>query len=238
MLIKVFVTPPKSAFPLMELNRARVVFLDDWRFNDDIVPYALQLLWFEGQSFTIARPQNQHAGHTRYEGDSPVFITTLESDITTLKRGLQSGDIEMMTKRLRIFQFHRKLVKPDRSISPCGVCFAKLVLGKSNPPLDHKNKFDPTNSVLQPETDQVPSSLPQAPPSMSSSSSSSSLKPKAERNVAEVCEFLRGIELGHVVPAFMNNGVDGAFLLSLSEQDLVSELGLTVLQARKIKLRF
>ena len=34
------------------------------------------------------------------------------------------------------------------------------------------------------------------------------------------------------------NGVDGAFLEELSEEDLVGELGLTRLQARKLKTRW
>ncbi len=43
--------------------------------------------------------------------------------------------------------------------------------------------------------------------------------------------------LGHVASAFHTNAVDGAFLSDLSEEDLVSELGLTRLQARKAKAR-
>ena len=45
----VFTAPPKNAFTLIGLPAARLVLLDDWRFNEDIVPYAVQLLWFEGQ---------------------------------------------------------------------------------------------------------------------------------------------------------------------------------------------
>ena len=40
--------------------------------------------------------------------------------------------------------------------------------------------------------------------------------------------------LGHVSEAFRANGVDGAFLDTLSEEDLVQELGLSRLQARKV----
>ena len=48
----VFVSPPKSAFPLLGLEKARMVWLDDWRFNED-----------------IARPQNLYSGHLRYVKD-------------------------------------------------------------------------------------------------------------------------------------------------------------------------
>lgn len=226
---KVFGTPPKSAFPLMALGGARLALLDDWRFNDDIIPYNLQLLWFEGKQFQIARPQNQHSGHTFYDDDAPVFITTLESDIKQLKSGLQRGDVEMMTKRLHIFPFHEQLKDVDRTIPTCGTCFAKMILGRRQ-----GVKRSHAETCVPP----VSSSTSSSSSSSSSSGSSSSSKPKEEWAVSEVCDFLKVLELSHLEAAFRNEGIDGSFLRSLSEDDLVKQLGLSVLQARKIKLRF
>ena len=48
---------------------------------------------------------------------------------------------------------------------------------------------------------------------------------------------VEGISLGHLSDKFVHNGVDGAFLLELEEGDLITELGWTKLQARKIKSR-
>jgi hypothetical protein len=50
-------------------------------------------------------------------------------------------------------------------------------------------------------------------------------------------QFLEKIELGHLVPKFRENGVDGLMLQELSDEDLMSELGCTKLQARKIRVR-
>lgn len=55
--------------------------------------------------------------------------------------------------------------------------------------------------------------------------------------VSDVVNFLTDIELGHVVQTFRDNGIDGLMLLELEEQDLRSELGLTMLQAKKITKR-
>jgi len=55
----VFTSPPKCGFPLLNLEQHRIVLLDDWRFNESVVSYNLQLLWFEGKPIVIARPQNQ-----------------------------------------------------------------------------------------------------------------------------------------------------------------------------------
>ena len=80
-------TPVKGSFPLVGLDRCRVVLLDDWRFNEDIVSYNVQLLWFEGKPVAIAMPQNQYSGHIRYIADDPVFITCLQSDLDGGKAG-------------------------------------------------------------------------------------------------------------------------------------------------------
>ena len=74
-------TPVKGSFPLMGLEKCKVALLDDWRFNDDILSYNVQLLWFEGKPVVVAMPQNQRTGHIRYKGDDPIFITALQFDL-------------------------------------------------------------------------------------------------------------------------------------------------------------
>ena len=65
----------------------------------------------------------------------------------------------------------------------------------------------------------------------------------SRRCVLTFCERLRSetnrpsLSLGHVSGTFRANCVDGAFLATLSLEDLVQELGLTTLQARKIIAR-
>ena len=41
----VFISPTSRNFPLLHLEKARATLLDDWRFNEDILSYNLQLLW-------------------------------------------------------------------------------------------------------------------------------------------------------------------------------------------------
>lgn len=238
----VFTTPSRSSFPLLGLESCRVALLDDWRFNEDVVPFNVQLLWFESKPFVISRPQNQFTGHLRYGGDAPVFITTLEADITKVKAGLQSGDIEMMVKRLKIFRFHAKVVRPDRSIPACGACFAKLVLCHSGPR---------GSAAGQPSTSHSAALCAAQAAELASTSSGfkreasghTGCTPDAKRasysnwSVNDVVQYLRSLELGHLEPAFRHNAVDGAFLVALSEEELVAELGLTRMQSKKILLR-
>ena len=52
-----------------------------------------------------------------------------------------------------------------------------------------------------------------------------------------VVSFVQRLKLSHVADAFRVNGVDGQPLHELTQAKLVSELGLTSLQARKLQSR-
>lgn len=56
-------------------------------------------------------------------------------------------------------------------------------------------------------------------------------------SVNEVIEYVHNLGLSRASSSFQSNAVDGEMLCALSEADLQSELGLTVLQARKIRAR-
>jgi hypothetical protein len=221
---KVFNITGKAGFPLLGLEKCRVVVLDDWRFNEDLIGYPLQLLWFEGKPVVIARPQNQFSGHLKYTKDAPIFITTLESDITKLKgKKIEIGDTAMMMKRLKLFRFHTKLEQPRR-IPACACCFARFVLGGSQQAAFLIAPPPGTTATKRP---------PQGPIGSTPAS-----KRGADWDVQHVVAFLERLELGHLAPAFRENGVDGAFLLELTHGEMISELGLTPLQAKKVMLRF
>lgn len=218
----VFLTPPAGGFPLLGMERARIALLDDWRFNEDIISYNLQLLWFEGKPFVIARPQNNFSSHLRYTKDAPIFISTLEADLLSVKRHIQQGDVSMMLKRLTVFKFTAVLTSPKK-IPPCARCFSRFLLhtdGQAN----LGQSFAPAVSM--------PSDVPSAP-----SSSTAGRKRPREWSVEDVVAFLESCELGHVKDAFRDNGVDGGFLLCLSDDELMVDLGLTKLQVKKIRLR-
>eukprot|EP00811_Abedinium_folium_P009881 NODE_19137_length_858_cov_5.344733.p1 GENE.NODE_19137_length_858_cov_5.344733~~NODE_19137_length_858_cov_5.344733.p1 ORF type:complete len:204 (+),score=70.14 NODE_19137_length_858_cov_5.344733:48-614(+) len=58
--------------------------------------------------------------------------------------------------------------------------------------------------------------------------------PVVSWGVDEVVQFIEGLGLGQKAAKFREDAVDGGMLASLSEDDLVSELGLSKLQARKV----
>ena len=165
----VFVAPPaRSSFLLMGLERARLALLDDWRFNEDIIPSALQLPLFEGAPFIISPPQNQFSGHLRYAKDDPVFITTLQSDHTELKGK------KMVLKRLLVFNFTKPIAIPKPVVQGCAHCFAHFLV--SHPLL--RIAVAPSSAAA----------TPQHPPV--------SVEDAESWSVADVVSFLHDLSLG------------------------------------------
>ena len=205
-LYRVFNTPSQGNFPLYGLPDSQVIFLDDWRFGGQIVSWNTQLLLLEGAPVQVAMPQNQARGHITFTGSSPVFLTTLESDLVTPKPGIQPGDLAMLRKRLTVFRFHHVQENPDRSLKPCVACWAQFILGRGN------------------RERAIERALEHPDP----------LKPVHLWNVADVIQWLEELQLQHVSESFRTDAVDGNMLLQLGHEDFVNHLHLTELQTRKI----
>ena len=82
----VFQTPQHPTFPLLGLDSAKVVFMDDFRFYDSVLPTSTLCLWFDGSPVPVAKPQNVvgQAGQDVYKGVAPIFVTTKQGDLDAL----------------------------------------------------------------------------------------------------------------------------------------------------------
>ena len=209
---KVFQTPSASSFPLLGIEDSRIIFWDDYRFSTQVLSISQQLLLLEGAGVVVARPQNLHRGHLTYTGDSPIYITTLETDLCP-KPGIMLGDFEMLMKRLRVFRLHHVLQEPDVSLWPCGPCFSQFIL----------------------ERGCASAPVPRAISATQVTSTSPLPKDLTVWNVADVRAWLSEIEMSHVSPQFVENSIDGAMLATLTDEDLQGLLGLSVLQTRKVR---
>eukprot|EP00747_Dinoflagellata_sp_TGD_P062187 gnl/TRDRNA2_/TRDRNA2_152883_c0_seq1.p1 gnl/TRDRNA2_/TRDRNA2_152883_c0~~gnl/TRDRNA2_/TRDRNA2_152883_c0_seq1.p1 ORF type:complete len:161 (-),score=22.89 gnl/TRDRNA2_/TRDRNA2_152883_c0_seq1:55-477(-) len=62
--------------------------------------------------------------------------------------------------------------------------------------------------------------------------------PAESWSIEQVVQYIDALGLSHFSGGFMGNAIDGAMLCELSEEDLISELGLDKLQAQKVLQRF
>ena len=138
----IFHCPEPGTFPLLDLPGKKVVFLDDWRFNKCVLPFETQCRWFDGSAVRVQRPQNQQGatGHVTYQGTAPIFVTTKLADMERFKKlsaidpatGLAlDADASMIYRRLKVYEFRKRITKAPGKIKYCPTCFAKLVLSQS-----------------------------------------------------------------------------------------------------------
>eukprot|EP00973_Karenia_brevis_P042395 5868469-Karenia_brevis.AAC.1 len=122
---------------MIGLENKKAVILNEWRFNNAVIPLTTQLLWFEGKSVPISRPQGTDAyyGHCKYKGTAPIYITAalkrlqpLIDEAEMARRNGSTSELTMLMRRLRVFSFTRKSPPPAKQMQPCAYCFAQFVL--------------------------------------------------------------------------------------------------------------
>ena len=132
------ITKESGNFPLYELPLAKVAFLDEHRFDPEVVSWATMCLWFDGSAVPIGRPQNQRGivGNYMYRGSAPIFVTTNLQDLESLERYAEcdpasgapwNADASMMCRRLKVYRFTERIPKPARAFPFCARCFATFV---------------------------------------------------------------------------------------------------------------
>lgn len=137
----VFKGPVPGNFPLVDLPGKKVVFLDEWRFDQTLLSFATQCLWYDGSSVSVARPQNVAgtSGHYSYKGSAPIFVTTKREDLIHLEAWAADrldtstpwdANASMLFRRLKVYHFTKRIPKPPK-MKTCARCFAELLLSAS-----------------------------------------------------------------------------------------------------------
>lgn len=135
-------TPPnKSGFPLQDLPEKEVILWQDFRLDEEVIPWASLLLVFEGTAVTIRRPRTTFQSDYDFKVKQPVFITSAAVLAHQDKR-----EDDMMKRRFRFFHFSKTIPASQvRKLPPCGHCFASLLLSLTAPP-SHAPELTPVNS--------------------------------------------------------------------------------------------
>ena len=132
------VTRECGNFPLLDLPNAKVVFLDDFRFDPDVLSWGSTCLWFDGSDLPIGRPQNVQGvtGNMVYKGSAPIFITTKLDDLVCLEAQAAAdpetgvpvdANAAMLRRRLNVYKFHTRVSKPPARFKFCARCFVDFL---------------------------------------------------------------------------------------------------------------
>lgn len=129
---KAFTNPATSNFAWVGAEKAEVIFLNDFRWNPQIIQWHDLLLMLEGQPVHLPAPKSHFCKDLEFNSDTPIFCTT-KHDLVYVKGGvIDERETEMMAVRWYSFQFRRQIAQRDQiSVPPCARCFAELIDRKS-----------------------------------------------------------------------------------------------------------
>jgi len=124
-----FSNPASTSFAWVGAEKAEIIFLNDFRWSRQIIPWHDLLLLLEGQLVHLPAPKTHFSQDLVLAGSTPVFATG-KSHLVYIKGGeIDERETEMMAVRWRHFGFHWQIPAAEqREIPACGPCFSKFIL--------------------------------------------------------------------------------------------------------------
>ena len=124
---------------MLDVPVAKVVFLDEFRLDPQVLSWATLCVWFDGSPVPLGRPQKVPGWNSNllYKGTAPIFVTTKLADLEWLESHARvnpstgapwDADASMICWRLKVFRFTQRVAKPPKNIRFCACCFAKLLM--------------------------------------------------------------------------------------------------------------
>lgn len=124
-----FSNPASTSFAWVGAEKAEIIFLNDFRWSQAIIPWHDLLLLLEGQLVHLPAPKSHYAKDIVFNQDTPIFATGKNPIVFVKNSVLDEKETEMMSVRWKVFRFHSQIPKEEqKDIPPCGRCFATLIL--------------------------------------------------------------------------------------------------------------
>ena len=128
-IFRAFVNPASSTFAWVGAENAEVIFLNDFRWSAQLIPWHDLLLLLEGEHVHLPAPKTHFAQDILLSEDTPI-VATSSGEIQYIKNGvICERETEMMAVRWKVFKFWNSIAESkQRDLVPCKHCFARLVL--------------------------------------------------------------------------------------------------------------
>ena len=125
-LFKCFVSPASGTFAWVGAEKAEVVFLNDFRWSDKLLPWPDLLNLLEECPVHLSAPKTHFAEDLLWTEKTPIFATS-----STRLRKYDGGvlndiETEMMEARWHYFEFTQQIQTPEE-IKSCSRCFATFI---------------------------------------------------------------------------------------------------------------
>ena len=129
-VFETFANPAQNKYAWPGVESAECIFLNNFRWNAEAIPWKTFLNLLEGMEVKMSSPKNQYAQDIIVKTDVPIFATSIaEIKMTTGDPEKRDDENHMMESRWRVFNFtHRIPGVRQRTMPRCKKCFARLVL--------------------------------------------------------------------------------------------------------------
>ena len=108
-----------------------MIFLNDFRWSDKIIPWYDILLLLGGQTVHLPAPKSHYAEDIVFERDVPTFCTG-KDELVYIREGVaDSRETEMMQVRWKVVSFNAQIPSTEQvDILPRPRCFAEFICGR------------------------------------------------------------------------------------------------------------
>ena len=129
MIYKTFVNPASTSFAWVGAENAEIIFLNDFRWSAQVLPWQDMLLLLEGQPVHFSVPKTHYAQDVVFDKDTPFFCMS-KSEIISLRNSVVDDRVtEMMAVRWHMFSLHAQIPQEEQVIiESCPKCFVQLIL--------------------------------------------------------------------------------------------------------------
>lgn len=129
---RTFTNPATTTFAWVGAEEAEVLFLNDFRWSPQMIPFHDLLLMLEGQEVHLPAPKTHYKQDISFARDTPIFCTSKE-EISFVRGGvLDERETEMMRVRFAVFSLHSQIPEREQIITAsCARCFSELIFGQT-----------------------------------------------------------------------------------------------------------
>ena len=128
-IFQTFTNPATTSFAWIAAEEAEVIFVNDFRWSPQVIPWHDLLLLLEGQLVHLPAPKSHFAKDMVFDRDTLIFATS-KYPLVFVKNGMvDERETEMMTVRWRTFTLNWQIPEAkQQEMVAYSTCFARLIL--------------------------------------------------------------------------------------------------------------
>lgn len=131
LIFNTFTNPATTSFAWVGAEDCEVIFLNDFRWSEKLIPWNDLLLLCEGQTLHLPAPKSHYAQDIVFEKDAPIFCTGKDDFVYVCGGVVDSRETEMMQVRWVSYSFNAQIPSTEQvDVLPCPRCFSEFICGR------------------------------------------------------------------------------------------------------------